>query len=195
MDKPTKAKKKAAQKFIEDVSRSDELLSPLWEKFSSEKKFFRYPGTRSSREADVREQVQSYLKEKGYVEVPITINAQDGHFTDIYCAAMSRGDQPCLNLIKTYYRTLLLELTHKSRTIANRIAGREVKHILTIKATQFTCDNLADILAWYKSLGVKFITIDEALSDPFYTSVDSKGRPAYRSVLRRMKRGRFIEKQ
>ncbi|MCI0489533.1 MAG: polysaccharide deacetylase family protein [Blastocatellia bacterium] len=193
--KLTKAKKKDTQKFIDDVERNDQLLSPLWKKFSSEKKFFRYPGNRPGRDAEAQQQIQTYLKEKEYLEVPSTINSRDDHFTNIYCAAMSRNEEHCLNLIKTYFRTLLLEVTYKSRDAARNIAGREVKHILVMKANQFTCDNLADILAWYKSLGVKFITIDEALSDPFYTTVDEKGRPAYRTVLRKIKRGRFGDKQ
>ena len=192
--KPTKAKKKAVQKFIDDAGRTDELLSPLWKKFSSEKRFFRYPGARTSGDAEAQSQIQKYLDEKGYVAVPFTINARNYHFTNIYCAALTRGDQACLNLIKTYFKTLLLEVTYKSRVTAQSIAGREIKHILVLKANQFICDNLADILAWYKSLGVKFITIDEALSDPFYTSVDEKGRPPYRTILRRIKRGKSAEK-
>jgi hypothetical protein len=113
---------------------------------------------------------KAYLKKSHYVVVPATIDLLDNLFSQLYCSALSRGDQSCANLIKANFRSLALDTTLKARSIANNIAGHNVKQILVVGANQFTCDNLSELVAWYKSLGARFITLDEALADPFYRS-------------------------
>ena len=57
-------------------------------------------------------------------------------------------------------------------TAARKIAGRDVKQILMIQANQLTSDLLDELLRWYKAMGVRFISIDEALGDVFYATED-----------------------
>jgi hypothetical protein len=132
--------------------------------------------------------VRAYLKKHNYLEVSATIDAQDNRFSQLSCAAAARADQTCVNLIKANFTTLLLDKTLKARRAAKKMADREVKHILIVGATQFTCDNLSEILAWYRSLGARFITLEEALRDPFHTTPDEKGRLAGRTVIGKVKR-------
>jgi hypothetical protein len=58
----------------------------------------------------------------------------------------------------------------KARAAAKNMAGHEIKHVLMLRANQMTCDMLSEILSWYKALGAQFVTLDEALDDPFYAS-------------------------
>jgi peptidoglycan/xylan/chitin deacetylase (PgdA/CDA1 family) len=156
------------QEFIRDVEMNDRLLAPLWHRYQPQKKYFRYPRFRSwTPEGD---RIQAALKRAGYLEVPATIDPRDDQFNNVYRGALEAGDQSCARLLKVYFRTLLLRRTLKARQVAELLVGRDIKHILVLRANRFTCENLADILAWYKQLGVRFITIDEALSDPIYSS-------------------------
>jgi len=163
-----KPKKGTAQEFIENIERNEQALAPLWEKFPQKQKYFRYPGLRLDSDRQKGGLIRAYLKQKGYSEVPATIDAKDGLFSQSYCAAIARGDQDCANFIKASFKSILLDKSTKARAAAKNIAGREIKHVLMLRANQLTCDMLAEILSWYKALGAQFITLDEALSDSFY---------------------------
>jgi hypothetical protein len=182
-----KARKRAAQDFIEDVARNDRLLAEYGQP-RGRHNYFRFPYLKPNRDPQTRDQVRAYLKKHNYLEVSGTIDCQDNRFSQLSCAAQARGDQTCVNLIKANFKTLLLDKTLKARRAAKKLADRDVKHILIVGATQFTSDNLSEILAWYRSLGVKFITLEEALRDPFHTALDEKGRLAGRTVIGKVKR-------
>ncbi|HEX5731207.1 MAG TPA: lipopolysaccharide heptosyltransferase II [Blastocatellia bacterium] len=182
-----KARKRAAQDFIEDIARNDRLLA-VYGPARGRHNYFRFPYLKPNRDPQTREQVRAYLKKQNYLEVSATIDCQDNRFSQLSCAAAARGDQTCVNLIKAHFKTLLLDKTLKARRAAKKMADREVKHILVIGATQFTCDNLSEIIAWYRGLGARFITLEEAMRDPFHTMTDEKGRLAGRTIIGKVKR-------
>ncbi len=165
----------SAEKFIDDVLRNDAALAPVWGGSPPAKRYFRFPRTNLRRDRREMETAKAYLKKNNYVVVPSTIELLDHLFSQRYCSALSQDDQSCANLIKANFRSLALDATLKARRIAATKAGRDVKHILAVRANQFTCDNLSELLRWYKALGARFITLDEALSDSFYAT-DEAGK-------------------
>jgi peptidoglycan/xylan/chitin deacetylase (PgdA/CDA1 family) len=174
-----KAKNNTAKEFIDNVARNDQLLAQLWKNSPPDRKYFRFPHLKAIRNGPDRDAVKAYLKQSGYVEVPVTIDAQDALFAQMYCGAQAKGDGDCANLIKANFFSLLLDTTIKARAIATEVAGRGVKHILVIRANQLTCDTLAEMLGWFKGLGARFISLDEALSDPIYAPASGES-PANR---------------
>jgi len=182
--KPNKA---SAEEFIKDLARNDQALAAYWQTATRSPKYFRYPKFKISLASPDHAKIEKYLSDSGYTVVPATIDAHDEKFSWIYCAASARNDAACSNLVKAYFKSLLLDTTLKARESARQIAGREVKHVLVFRANQFTCDNLAELLAWYKSLGARFIPLSEALADPFYKAVDEDGLSAGLKVFRKVK--------
>lgn len=183
-----KAKNRDPQEFIADIRLNDKTLEPFLIKNPPPQKYFRYPRLKTSKDAQARDQIKEYLRANGYIEAMATIDTPDSQFSGFYCAARVRGDETCARLIKENYKTLLLDRTLKTRAAAKKRTGYDVKLILTVGMNQFTCDYLQEILTWYKNLGARFISLDEALRDPLYSSVDGKGRPIARAILRETRR-------
>ena len=165
-------KKRSAQEFIAALARNEQALAPLLTKSDIKLKYFRYPALKLGLDEQRPREVRAYLKQNGYIEVPATINARDERFSQPYCAARARGDIVCANFVAATYKSLLLDETIKSRAAAQKINGREIKHILVVEANQLTCDLLSELLHMYKAMGVRFIPLDQALSDPFYATED-----------------------
>src|SRR5262245_15988042 len=166
-----KAKKGTAQEVIENIAQNDRLLDSYSNGNPGRRKYFRYPRLQAFEEAGDRSLIDAWLKKTGYVEVPFTIESPDRLFSQAYCGALQKGNSECVHLIKATYFSFLFDATLKALFDANSAAGRrDIKHILVIYANQLTCDTLAEILQWYRGLGARFISIDDALSDPFYAS-------------------------
>ncbi|MEK6325162.1 MAG: polysaccharide deacetylase family protein [Acidobacteriota bacterium] len=165
-------KKGTAQEFIATLSRNEQELAPLWSKFPRKQKYFRYPSLKLGMDTQRPRETRAFLKQNGFVEVPATIDARGDYFSQPYCAALARGDKVCANFISATFKSMLLDKTQKARAAAQKIAGRDVKQILMIQANQLTSDLLDELLRWYKAMGVRFISIDDALGDPFYATED-----------------------
>ena len=165
-------KKGTAQEFIDNLSRNEQEIAPLWSKFQRKQKYFRYPSLKLGVDAQRPREIRAFLKQNGFVEVPATIDARSDYFSQPYCAAQARGDKVCANFIAATFKSMLLDKTQKARAAAQKIAGRDLKQILIIQANQLTSDLMDELLRWYKAMGVRFISIDEALSDPFYATED-----------------------
>ena len=181
-------KKGTAQEFISDWTKNEEALAPLWSKFERKQKYFRFPGLKVGIDQRPRE-IRAFLKQNAYIEVPATIDSRDDSFSQPYCAALARGDNVCANFIAATFKSLLLDRTIKARAAAGRIGGHDVKQILMIQANQLTSDLLNELLRWYKAMGVRFISLDEALRDPFYTSDDVTNKA--KQIIRETKRAQL----
>lgn len=181
-------KKRTAQEFISDWGKNEAALAPLWSKFERKQKYFRFPGLKVGIDQKPRE-IRAFLKQNGYVEVPATIDSRDDSFSQSYCAALARGDNVCANFITATFKSVLLDKTIKARAAAVKLAGRDVKHILMIQANQLTCDLLDELLRWYKAMGVRFISLDEALRDPFYATEDVTNKA--KQIIRETKRAQL----
>lgn len=165
-------KKGTAQEFIDTLSRNEQELAPLWSKFERKQRYFRYPSLKLGMDTQRLREIRAFLKHNGFVEVPATIDSRGDYFSQPYCAALARGDKVCANFISATFKSMLLDRTQKARAAAQKIAGRDAKQILMIQANQLTSDLLDELLRWYKAMGVRFISIDEALGDPFYATED-----------------------
>ncbi len=163
-------KKGTAQDFIDTLSRNEQELAPLWSNFPRKQKYFRYPALKLGLDTHRAREIEDFLKQNAYIEVPATIDARDDYYAQPYCAALARGDKVCANFIAATFKSILLEKTLKARTAAQEITGRDIKQVLIVQANQFTSDLLGEVLRWYKAMGVRFISVDEALTDPFYAT-------------------------
>ncbi len=184
---------KPASMLIEDIKRNEQALAPLWSKHRREKKYFRFPQLKNSSDASARLEVERYLKEQNFLVVSGTIAPQSSPFNQLYCAALSRNEATCVHLIKDCYKKLVLDSMGKARALAKKRFGRDIKHILVVKADQFLCDNLSDLLRWLKGLGVKFISVDEALTDAAYAAVTEDGRSTTYKIISDTKRRQLAQ--
>jgi len=169
-------KKEAADEIIHSIARSEAALAPLWNNFERKVKYFRYPALKLGMDVGRPRKIRAFLKQNSYIEVPATIDPRDDKFSQIYCAALARGDVVCANFTAATFKSLLLDKTLRARATAYKLAGRDVKHILMFSANQLTSDLLDEMLKWYKAMGVRFIPLDDALRDPFYAVDDVTNR-------------------
>jgi hypothetical protein len=119
--------------------------------------------------------------------VPATIDSRDWKFAQIYCGALARGDRACGDYVKQAFHSLLFDTTQKARQATRNIAGADGKQVLMLEASRFTADTLAETIAWYKRMGARFISLDEALRDPIFTTLTHDGQVQAIAVFREVK--------
>jgi len=182
----SKATQRSPQEYIADISRNEDLLSNIWTLTPGSKKYFRYPRLKASQNIEASKTIQDYLQGRNFITVPATIDGRESKFTEFYCAAVMKGDRACIATIKMNYLELLKDTSSRARKIARDVSGSNCRHIMMIEANQFSCDNLLEIINWLKNQGVRFIPLEEALRDPFYSRKTEGGEAAYQYLYRRI---------
>ncbi|KTD21575.1 polysaccharide deacetylase family protein [Legionella londiniensis] len=147
-----------ANKYMEDIARADEILTPL---MLSRPKYFRYPYLAEG-VGETKSKVRDFLISNDYVVAPVTIDSKDFKFNEQLLAIHWRQRNQYLNSIKQRYLNFIWNQTLKAEKKAKNGATTQ---ILLIHANLLNSHFLGDVIQMYKDKGYRFVSLDEALSN------------------------------
>jgi peptidoglycan/xylan/chitin deacetylase (PgdA/CDA1 family) len=151
--------------YLAGIDRNEPLLSELQ---PSGRKVFRYPFLREGVTVETRRAVRAHLATRGYRIAEVTIDPFDWAYNPAYirCTDISRADDAA-----ALRASLLSEARAKLRWAnaeARVIVGRPIRHVLLLHLGTIDADTIEDMLTDYERLGVRWISFDEAMTDPVY---------------------------
>ena len=148
----------SAEKYIENITKTDKVLTPLL----SHPKYFRYPYLAQGR-GETKEKVEQYLTENDYKIAPVTIDSKDYRFNEELYHVPYRSRPEYIPRLKQRYLSYIMQQTERAE---KKSEGKPVKQILLLHANLLNSYCLDDILRMYKDHGYRFISLEEALSNP-----------------------------
>ncbi len=176
----------SAEAYIADIDSCQELAGK-WINSS----YFRYAMLHRGNTRSKRDSVYTYLKEKGFVIAPVTIDNNEWVYNRGYCLAMKIGDQKNMDRLGKEYLYHMKEVTARYQKLSSQVTSREIPQILLLHSNPINAKYLGKLLDWYKKEGWEFITLDEALQDEFYSVKDDYVGPYGFSQLDRIKRSKL----
>lgn len=164
--------------FTGDILRNEALLKQL-PRF---RKYFRFPYLKEGKTAEQRDRLRAFLKEQGYRNGHVTIDASDWYVDQRLRARLKAN--PNANTVP--YRDFYLQHIYERATyydeLARKILGRSVKHTLLIHHNVLNGLFLGDLLQMFKDKGWKLISPEEAYTDKVFSSLP-KIAPAGESLI------------
>ncbi len=157
----------SVENFIADI----EKMEPILAFFSSAgpwPKMFRYPFLSEGDTLEKRNAVRGYVRRKGYSIAQVTVNYEDWAWIDAYTRCAARHDEQAMNWLRAQVVAAALRELRRAQTLANRLIGRDIKHILVLHLGAFNAVSLPDVLKAFKADGVRFISLQTALGDEVY---------------------------
>jgi peptidoglycan/xylan/chitin deacetylase (PgdA/CDA1 family) len=174
--------------FLEEIDRNEPVLAELAPRGSAPPaRLFRYPYLREGKDPGTRAAVRAHLAARGYRIAHVTIDPYDWSFNETYvqclAAAAPAGE------LAAVQKSLLDEARAKLRwavAVAPAVAGRPIRHILLLHLGAIDADTIDALLTAYEGLGVRWISLDEALADPVYAEdpPGSQGGPFLQQLFR-----------
>ncbi|KTC65182.1 polysaccharide deacetylase (plasmid) [Legionella adelaidensis] len=147
-----------AQKYMEDIARADQVLTPLY----NGTKYFRYPYLAEG-QGEKKAQVYEFLSAQNYVIAPVTIDTKDFRFNEELFHIPYRLREKNLPQLRKRYLSYIWSQTQRAEKLAG---NKPVKQILLIHANLVNSHFLGDIIQMYKQNGYEFISLEEALAPP-----------------------------
>jgi peptidoglycan/xylan/chitin deacetylase (PgdA/CDA1 family)/lysophospholipase L1-like esterase len=155
------------EQFADQVARNEPLLRKLMG--SEDWRWFRFPYlSEATQDPARRARVRKILWDRGYKVAPVTIDFGDWQYNGTYARCMAKGDQAAVAEMEKAWLAGVENSIRRYRAMSQALHGRDIPYVLLMHMGGFDARMMPRTLALYRKHGFRFITLDEAMRDPFY---------------------------
>jgi peptidoglycan/xylan/chitin deacetylase (PgdA/CDA1 family) len=157
----------SVEEYRAEIERNEPLLkrhSPA----GSDWHWFRYPYLIEGEEDAKRAGVRALLAERGYRIAAVTMDFSDWAFNDAYMRCARRGDAKRMARLERQFFAAARSAARQSRTMARRLYRRDISYVLLMHMGTIQARLFPQLLAAYRQLGYRFVSLEEAQRDPVY---------------------------
>jgi len=154
--------------FEDDFLRGDAVTRMLLKRNGKKPRFFRHPFLQMGNTLEIERSFESFIGERGYRIAPVTIDSMDWMFLAAYSKAKAQSDRPMMRQVSDEYIKFVGLKFDSSEKETTDLAGRNIKHILLLHANELNADNFDRLVKVIRDRGYRFISLEQALADPFY---------------------------
>jgi peptidoglycan/xylan/chitin deacetylase (PgdA/CDA1 family) len=157
--------------------------------------YFRYPYLHTGMTAQVRDSVETFIRNRGYVMAPVTLDDDDWVFARVYADKLAHGNAPEAARVLAAYVKYMDGIYAFFERWGVTVTGHDVKQILLIHASQLNADAMPQLIAMMRRRGYELIPLWEALTDEAYQLPDSYAGPKGISWIHRwaMEKGMKVQ--
>jgi peptidoglycan/xylan/chitin deacetylase (PgdA/CDA1 family) len=154
------------ERFSQDMLRGEGVIKAQ-PRFT---KFFRFPYLKEGDTAQKRDRMRSFLKEHGYRNGHVTIDASDWYVDQRLRARLSKMPDADVTPYRDYYLNHIWERAVYYDDLAQKVTGRSVKHTLLLHHNVLNGLFLGDLMSMFEKRGWKLINAEEAYTDALFSS-------------------------
>jgi peptidoglycan/xylan/chitin deacetylase (PgdA/CDA1 family) len=170
--------KVTAEAFNADILKGEEVLKG----FPRFQKSFRFPYLKEGESAAERDAVRAFLKQRGYRNGHVTIDASDWAVDSRLSARLKKEPLADLQPYREFYLAHMWERAGYYDGLSRRVLGRSVKHTMLVHFNLLNALFLGDLLNMFKNKGWKLIDATDAFKDPVF-STEPQVVPAGESII------------
>jgi len=153
--------------YTADVLKGEQPLRDVLAAHGQSLKYYRHPYLHVGASPEAKKGLASFLADRGYTVAPVTLDNADYAFAAAYVKVETRSR------VRREYVPYIESTVEFFESRSVEVVGREFPQILLIHANQLNADLIPELLAMFERRGYRFVTLDEALSDPAYRQAES----------------------
>jgi peptidoglycan/xylan/chitin deacetylase (PgdA/CDA1 family) len=115
-----------------------------------------------------RDGALAYLRDKGYRVADVSLAFSDWSYTDAYARCVAKGDTAAIQAMKDQYFKAVERGIAEMKASSQRVYGRVIPQVLLTHLGGWSADTLPGVLARLDAAGARYITLEQAQSDPAY---------------------------
>lgn len=170
--------KVATEVYTADILKCEEVIKT----FPHFQKLFRFPYLKEGETAAKRDAIRVFLKQHGYRNGQVTIDASDWAVDDRLSARLTKDPAADLKPYRDFYLGHMWERSLYYDDLAHKVLGRSVKHTILMHYNLLNALFLGDLLDMFKNKGWKLIDAADAFKDPVFLA-EPKIVPAGESII------------
>lgn len=157
--------KVGAAAFVAEIDANAPFLT-------GQPKRFRYPFLDEGKRPEDRDAVRAALAQRGYRIAAVTMSFADFDYNAPYARCVEQGNEAAIAELEKLYLSAARADALRARANAQAIAGRYVPQVLLLHIGAFGARMLPRLFDLYREMGFRFVPLDDAQKDPFFTATD-----------------------
>ncbi len=178
--------------FEADIVRGEDITSSVLGRLPT---YFRYPYLHTGMSEPVKQTVEKFVRDRGYVMAPVTLDDDDYVFARVYADYLAKGSTQDASRTLAAYVKYMDSIFAFFEQWGVTVTGHDVKQILLIHASQLNADAMPQLLRMIEQRGYELISLWEALTDPAYQLPDKYVGPMGISWIHRWAMDKGIKVQ
>jgi peptidoglycan/xylan/chitin deacetylase (PgdA/CDA1 family) len=158
------------QSFTDDLVKGEVVTSELLAAQGKKVRYFRHPYLHTGTPQQRADSLEQFLQRRGYTTAPVTIDNDDYLFALAYRRALGRSDTALASQIGRDYVVYMEQKALYFEKQSNRLFGRNISQILLLHANQLNADFTDELAAMFRRNKYTFVSLEEAMQDPAYTT-------------------------
>ncbi|MDE2162918.1 MAG: polysaccharide deacetylase family protein [Alphaproteobacteria bacterium] len=158
-----------------EVERNEPLLRELMG--GADWHWFRYPYLAEGDTPESRQALRDYMAGRGYKVAAVTMSFGDYLFNGPYARCRAKGDKAAVAKLEADYLAAAKETIGYTREMSHELYGHDIPYVLLMHVGALDARVLPRLIALYRSKGFKFITLQQAESDPWYQAYTNLSLP------------------
>ena len=154
--------------YEDDFIRGDAITRIVMRQKAAKPRYFRHPFLQMGATKEIEKSFEAFIAERGYRIAPVTIDIMDWMFRVAYVNARTRADFHQMKTVSAEYLKFAAIKFDFCERVSNTLFGRPIKHVLLLHANELNADNFDALIKVISDRGYKFVSLDEALTDPIY---------------------------
>ena len=160
--------------YQKDVVKGEPLVIKLMEEAGKKMKYFRHPYLYTGKTVEQKDSLDKFLKDRGYVVAPVTLDNSDWLFAACYFNAVKSNNKKLADSIAASYLEYMNMMAEFFENLSQEFLGRQVNHILLVHANMLNADHFDKVINMFRNRGYEFVSLDEAMTDPAYSMPDGQ---------------------
>lgn len=159
--------------FIGDIDKGREAIEDMLQVYKIKNRYFRYPLLHYGDDYQAKQDINAYLDSNGIKVAHATILVEDFVYNLSLENLLKRHDSAGIARLRDEYLEHILAAVAHAEDLSREMIGRQVRHIMQLRANRINGYFLDDVLATLKDKGYKFISLGYALKDKVYKKTDN----------------------
>lgn len=159
--------------FEDEIIKGEVVTRRLMQSHQPYQLYFRHPMTHTGDTQAKKEAIETFLAARGYKITPHTVDGEDFVFNVCYVRALRNKDEAMAKRLREAYLDFTIAALEFGEHLSPQVFGREIPQTLLIHANDINADCLDEMLKRFAARGYRFVTLDEAMSDPAYQTKDT----------------------
>jgi peptidoglycan/xylan/chitin deacetylase (PgdA/CDA1 family) len=160
------------QEYEDETIRGEVVTGALLKAMGEKEQYFRHPYLDTGTSLEVKNSFDTFLKERGYTVAPVTIEDADYVFNDALAHAYETKDKKLAAKAKKEYLEYVDTVFNYGESESEKLFGRQIPQVLLIHDNELNTECLDALLTKLEKRGYKFISLQEAMTDPAYATPD-----------------------
>lgn len=160
------------EEFEADVVRGEPVTAALLGARGRSLRYFRHPFLQVGLSFDKRQAFEAWLKGRGYIVAPVTVDNDDYIFAAVYASALKAGDAGLASRTAGAYLKYMDSVFDFQEGLSQSLFGRPIRGVLLLHANELNADHVGTLFDRLRQRGYHFVPLSKALEDPAYSSAD-----------------------